>query len=132
MVMVQNSILDTTKKVLGIDSDYVAFDLDIIMHINSVFGDLHQLGVGPDVAYEIEDSSNLWSDFMGSETAINSVKTYVYLRLRLIFDPPSTSFAIESMQKQIDKLEFRLNVQREEAKYPWVAPIVETDSDVVI
>lgn len=118
-----DSILESTKKVLGIESDYTAFDVDILMHINSVFSTLNQLGVGPVDSFTIEDKIPTWADFLETEKNINSVKTYVYLKVRLIFDPPSTSFAIESMQKQIQEFEWRLNVQREEVMYPWVPPV---------
>lgn len=119
-----DSILESTKKVLGIESDYTAFDVDILMHINSVFSTLNQLGVGPADSFTIEDKIPTWADFLETKKNINSVKTYVYLKVRLIFDPPSTSFAIESMQKQIQEFEWRLNVQREEVMYPWVSPVM--------
>lgn len=115
-----DSILDSTKKVLGIEASYTAFDTDIVMHINSVFSTLHQLGIGPIEGFEIEDQTTQWSDFLGTETRLNSVKTYVYLRVRLLFDPPTTSFAIAAMQKQAEEYEWRLNVLREGVVYPTV------------
>ena len=111
--MADDSILNTTKKLLGIEPDYTAFDLDIITHINSVFTTLQQLGVGPEDSFFISDATPTWSDFIGDEKNINSVKTYVGLRVRLLFDPPTTSFAIESFQNQLKELEWRLNVQVE-------------------
>lgn len=107
------SILNSIKKNLGLGSDYTPFDDDIIMHINSVFSTLHQLGVGPESGFSIEDEAAVWSDFLDGDDRLNNVKTYVTLKVRLIFDPPSTSFAIESFQKQITEYEWRINVTRE-------------------
>ena len=108
------SILDTTKKVLGISLDYEQFDLDIIMHINSTFSTLHQLGVGPTAPFSITDNSNVWSEFIGENKAIESVKTYIWAKVKLAFDPPTTSFAIEALDKITKEYEWRLNVQSEE------------------
>lgn len=110
------SILDSVKKVLGVDKDYDAFDIDILMHINSVFSTLHQLGVGPADGFFIdldEPRTPEWSDFLEGKKNINSVKTYVYLSVRLLFDPPTTSFAITAMENQKKELEWRLNVATE-------------------
>lgn len=113
------SILDSIKKVLGLDPSYTAFDEDVLMHINSVFSTLHELGVGPEDGFMIEDKTSEWADFIPSNNPLFSqVKSYMVLRVRLLFDPPVTSFAIESMQKQIDKLEWMMNVDREGIKYP--------------
>lgn len=117
-----DSILDTVKKVLGIESDYTAFDEDIILHINSVFSTLQQLGVGPVNGFEITNKEQVWASFLGSNVTYNNVKTYVCLRVKLIFDPPATSFAIDSMRKQVEELEWRINVRREEVDHPWVEP----------
>lgn len=108
-----DSILTSTKKVLGLDEDYTAFDPDILMHINSVFSTLCQLGIGPAGGFAIEDATAEWVDFLGGDPRLNSVKTYVYLRVRLLFDPPTTSFVQDSMKRQIEELEWRLNVQWE-------------------
>lgn len=107
------SILLSTKKVLGIDSEYTAFDVDILMHINSVFTILNQLGVGPENGFMIEDATATWDLFFGSDLRYNAIKTYVYLRVRLLFDPPTTSYLLESVNAQCRELEWRLNVQRE-------------------
>lgn len=107
--MADDSILDTTKKVLGIAADYTPFDTDILMHINSVFSTLNQLAVGPDDTFFIEDNTAVWPDFIQGKNAINAVKSYMFLRVRLLFDPPATSFALDSMSKQIMELEWRLN-----------------------
>lgn len=117
-----DSILVSTKKILGLDASYTAFDVDIIMHINSVFGTLNQLGIGPVNGFMIEDDTALWSTFIGSDLNLNAVKTYVYLRVRLLFDPPATSFHITAMENQIKELEWRLNVYRETRD--WIDPIL--------
>lgn len=104
------SILTSVKKNLGIAESYTAFDHDIITHINSVCATLHQLGVGPSNGFMIDDASELWSEFIGSKTNINSVKSYMYVKVRLLFDPPATSFAITAMEKQAAEFEWRLEV----------------------
>lgn len=107
------SILNDVKKVLGLGSDYTAFDIDILMHINSVFDTLNQLGIGPILGYMIEDNAATWDAFIGSDLLLNSIKTYIYLRVRMLFDPPQTSFAIDAMNNQVKELEWRINVKRE-------------------
>lgn len=108
------SILTSVKKMCGIPEEYDAFDLDIIMHINSVFTILSQMGVGPEKAYRIEDKHNAWTEFIPAEdTNFESVKTYVGLKVRLIFDPPQGSVAKECLKQTIDELEWRLNFQAE-------------------
>jgi hypothetical protein len=125
------SILTSTKKILGIEEDYTAYDVDILMHINSVFSTLNQLGIGPVDGYSIEDATPTWDAFLGSDLRLNSVKQYVYLRVRLLFDPPATSYLVDSFQQQVRELEWRLNVVREEDA--WIDPDPETvleDSEV--
>jgi hypothetical protein len=118
---VETSILTSTKKILGIAEDYTVWDLDIITHINTAFSTLTQLGVGPAEGFMIEDATAEWSDFISDgDLQYNSVKTYVFLRVRMLFDPPTTSYLIEAMNKQIEELEWRLNVHREETA--WVDP----------
>lgn len=104
------SILTSVKKMLGITEDYTHFDNDIIMHINSVFSILTQLGVGDANGFSISDQSANWSDFIADETHIELVKSYVYLKVRLLFDPPQSSALIEAMNRQISEFEWRLNV----------------------
>ena len=106
------SILTSIKKMLGIAEDFEAFDPDIIMHINTVFFDLNQLGVGPSNGFSIEDETSTWSDFVDDTTKFEAIKSYMYLRVKLLFDPPNSA-AIASMERQIDKLEWRLNVAAE-------------------
>lgn len=107
------SILNSVKKILGIASDYDAFDTDIIIHINSVFSTLNQLGLGPDEGFMIEDDSASWGDFLLDDMRLNSVKTYVYLKVRILFDPPTSGFVLTALQEQAKELEWRLNVYRE-------------------
>lgn len=106
-----DSILTTVKKMLMIQEDYEHFDLDIIMHINSVFSILFQLGVGPqNKQFRISDKTALWTDFTGDEETIELVKSYMYLKLKLLFDPPEAGFVLTSYQEQIKEYEWRLNV----------------------
>ncbi len=116
----EQSILISTKKILGIAEDYTVFDLDIITHINSAFSTLAQLGVGPSVGFMIEDERAVWTDFIVDDAQYNSVKSYVFLKVRQLFDPPQTSHLIAAVEKQIQELEWRLNVHREEDA--WVDP----------
>ena len=105
-----DSILTSIKKLLGIAEDYTHFDTDIIIHINSIFSILTQLGVGPETGFSIRDATTLWTEFTQDDTTIEMVKTYVYLKVRLIFDPPANSSVTASIEKAISELEWRLNV----------------------
>ena len=107
------SILTSIKKLLGITEEYDQFDPDIIMHINSVFMILTQLGVGPAEGFSIEDDTAVWTDFIQDAKKLESVKTYIYLKVKLLFDPPLSSAVIESMNRLINELEWRLNVAAE-------------------
>jgi hypothetical protein len=98
---------------LGIAEEYEHFDMDLIMHINSVFMILTQMGVGPAEGFVIEDETATWSDFEPNLIKIESVKTYIYLKVRLIFDPPASGTVTESMNRMISELEWRLNVAAE-------------------
>lgn len=117
----EDSILKSTKKILGIAPEYEVFDLDILTHINTCFSTLTQLGVGPAEGFMIEDDQALWSEFLEDKLARNSARTYVGLRVRLYFDPPATSFAIAAMERQVQELEWRLNVDRESEE--WAVPV---------
>ena len=108
-----DSILTSIKKLLGITEEYEHFDQDIIIHINSVFMILNQLGVGPSNGFSITDKTAAWSDFISEGANLESVKSYIYLKVRLLFDPPTTSAVMESMNRMISELEFRLNVSAE-------------------
>lgn len=118
----EQSILTSTKKILGIAEDYTVFDLDIITHINSAFSTLTQLGVGPADGFMIEDESALWTDFdpVDDHFNYNSVKSYVFLKVKQLFDPPTTSYLISATEQQIKELEWRLNTYREDSE--WVDP----------
>lgn len=109
-----DSILLTIKKLLGIDKNYNVFDSDIVIHINSVFMILCQLGVGPDKPFSIEGESETWSQFSPDTSLYQLVKSYIYLKVRLIFDPPSTGVLHQAVERQISEFEWRLNVQGEE------------------
>lgn len=108
----EESILTSIKKLLGITEDYTQFDVDIIMHINSVFMILHQVGVGPEDGLMIEDKTYLWEDFLEDPTQFQMVKSYTYMKVRLLFDPP-TGGALESMKQLISEFEWRLNIEAE-------------------
>lgn len=105
-----DSILTSVKKMLGIMEDYTHFDADLIFHINSVFSILTQLGVGPTEGFSITDSEAIWTDFISDSAKLEMVKSYVYLKVKLLFDPPLTSSVMESTNQLISELEWRLNV----------------------
>lgn len=105
-----DSILTSIKKLLGITEEQTQFDTDIIIHINSVLSVLTQLGVGYETGFFITDKSALWSDFLDNTSELEMVKTYVYLRVRLLFDPPSNSSVTQSIEKTISELEWRMNI----------------------
>lgn len=108
------SILTSIKKLLGITEEYDQFDADIVMHINTVFLNLSQIGVGPGEGFSIEDKSTEWSEFLPSDHKLfEAVKTYIYLKVRLLFDPPINSAVIESINHNIAEIEWRLNVAAE-------------------
>lgn len=120
MSSIPESILNSTKQVLGLEEDYTAFDVDVIMHINSVLSILGQLGIGPEEGFAIENADETWTDFFADVKLLNMVKTYVYLRVRILFDPPATSFAISAMERQIEELTSRISTHREYEAYPVV------------
>lgn len=105
-----DSILTSIKKLLGITEEYENFDQDIIMHINSAFMILNQLGVGPKSGFSISDKSSTWDEFIPENSNLEAVKTYVHLKVKLMFDPPLSSTVIEAIKTQINELEWRLNV----------------------
>lgn len=110
-----DSILTSVKKLLGIQENYTNFDADIIMHINTVFAALNQLGVGPELGFMIESNTETWDKYITNYN-INMVKSYMYLRVRLLFDPPTSSVLMESMNRSIAELEWRLNVEVDHPK----------------
>lgn len=131
----ETSILTSTKKILGIAEDYTAFDHDIVTHINAVFGILSQLGIGPVEGFIVEDAEAEWSDFVVPSDELhilpsdqmNLVKTYVFLKVRMLFDPPGTSFLIEAMNNQISEYEWRLSHSREMTVAYREAPFWENE-----
>lgn len=105
-----DSILGSIKKLLGITEVYDVFDKDLVMHINSVFFVLTQLGVGPAEGFTIQDETAVWDDFIPCGANLEAVKSYVYLKVRLLFDPPQSSALTEAINRQISEFEWRLNV----------------------
>lgn len=109
----QESILTSIKKLLGITEEYAHFDTDIIMHINSVFMILMQLGIGPAEGFSITGDSEVWSDFLSDATWFESVKSYVYLKVKLIFDPPQSGTLLNAMEKQVSEFEWRCQEEQD-------------------
>lgn len=123
----EQSILKSTKKSLDVDPDDTSFDLDIITHINTAFSVLHDLGLGPVNGFIIEDDIPEWSDFLPDEedrVKLSKIKTCVYLRTRLLFDPPTQGFLLEAVKEQLQEQEWRLSTNREETE--WVDPNPQT------
>jgi len=118
---VTDSILESVKKLVNVHADDPDFDIDVILHINSALAVLTQLGVGPTNGFMIEDETATWQDFLDSDPVLNPAKSIVYLRVRALFDPPTTGPQIEAFEKQRQELEWRLNVTVEEKK--WVPPV---------
>lgn len=105
-----DSILDSVKKLLGINPEYTQFDADIIMHTNSVFVILNQLGIGPDEPFSITSGDETWEDFFGDGQDNAMVRSYIYARVRMMFDPPTIGSVVEAWNKQIEELGWRLMV----------------------
>lgn len=123
------SILNSIKKILGISDTYTAFDVDIIMHINSVFSVLTQMGIGPSEGFSIQDALNEWSEFMAESNAYNLVRSYIALKVRVVFDPPNNSFLLSAIEKQIQEYEWRLSTLREWLLNPVDPKLVETEAN---
>ncbi|MDD2298542.1 MAG: hypothetical protein PHU69_02765 [Fermentimonas sp.] len=104
------SILTSIKKMLGIADEYTHFDADLIMHINSVLAILTQIGVGPAEGFSIEDKEDVWTDFIQQSPKLEFVKSYTYMKVKLLFDPPLSSAVIESTNRMISELEWRIQV----------------------
>lgn len=107
------SILTSIKKLLGIDSSYTHFDADIIIHINSVFSILNQLGIGPPEGFRITGASETWDSYLADEKILDDVKTFMYLKVQLAFDPPSISAVLESKTRLASELEWRITIAAE-------------------
>lgn len=108
-----DSILTSVKKLLGITEEYEQFDPDLIMHINSVFSILTQIGVGPSEGFSIENKTAVWADFIGDMTKLNLVRSYMHLKVKALFDPPLSSAVMESNNRQISEYEWRLQIAAE-------------------
>ena len=120
-----DSILDGVKTILGLPLDDTSFDFDVITHINTAFSTLQQIGVGPTAGFMIVDRTAEWDTFLGADTRLNSVKTYVFLRVKFLFDPPQTAHLLAAMKEQITEFEWRLNVNVEETI--WHDPTLDVD-----
>lgn len=107
---VTDSILTSTKIALGIIPEYTVFDDQLIMLINSEFSTLYQLGVGPEDGFEIEDEEAIWKDYLDGNKLLNLVIKFVHMSVRLAFDPPQNSFAVDECRKKLDELTWRINV----------------------
>lgn len=114
MATFDESILVETKKTLGIDEDVIIFDTDIRMHINSALGTLNQLGIGPAGGFEITGVEQTWADLLVEDLKLSPAKSYIYLRVKMLFDPPANSWLTVAMKEQIEQLEWRLNSVRED------------------
>lgn len=116
-ISLDDSILISVKKMLGFDADYNAFDADIVMAINSALMVVSQIGVGPANGFVIADGSETWSDLLGeNDVLLSAITTYIYLKVKQVFDPPANSFVVTSYENQIKELEWRLNIRAEEGK----------------
>lgn len=111
-----SSILESVKKALGINEDQNEFDPELIMHINTILATLTQIGVGSEDGFAITGKENEWSEFISDEPKWSQVKTYVYTKVRLIFDPPQSSAAIDAMKKVADELEWRIYTEANKNK----------------
>lgn len=111
--MNNESILTSVKKALGIPEEAEMFDPELIIHINSVFASLNQMGIGPVEGFEIQDKNSKWNDFLDGDILLSSVKTYVYLKVRMIFDPPQSSMSKDAFEKQIAEFEWRNYVKKD-------------------
>lgn len=109
----EDSILNSVKKYVGIDKSMTAFDEDILMNVNAVFSTLYQLGVDSAKDVMIIGDRETWSDIFGKTGIVNLIRQYTFLKVRIIFDPPTNSFVLDAMKKQADELEWRINIESE-------------------
>ena len=107
-----SKILDDVKKILGIDPTATEFDFDILTHINTAIATLTQIGIGPSTGTSI-DSTTTWPTYIGTDKNLNPVKSYIYLKVKALFDPDNTSFVISAREKQLEEMEYRLSIYRE-------------------
>lgn len=108
-----DSILTSIKKLLGIVEEDTSFDVDVIMHINSAFSELTQIGFGPKDGYSIIGKENLWSEIISDKKTLEMIKTYIYLKVKIIFDPPLNSSTLETYKQEIERYEWRINSEVE-------------------
>lgn len=120
----QESILLTIKQMLGIPSEYSVFDEELVVYINTVIAALRQLGVGPENGFAITGENESWEDYIGDTSMYENVKAYIYLKVRMMFDPPSSSFVLEAFKNQAAEIEWRIYIQADEDKDEG-----ETDAD---
>ena len=121
-----DSILLNTKQALGLAEAYVVFDPELIMHINSVLAELNQLGIGPVEGFMINDYTPTWNDLIAGDYTLNNVKSFVFLKVKMIFDPPQVGTVAMAYEKMIDQLTWRINVARE-IQLPLPTPVVVPD-----
>jgi len=121
--MASGAILTDTKKALGLADDYTAFDPELVMHINSVIATLNQLGVGPVEGYAIVNNTDTWDELIGDEKRLNNVQSYLYLRVKMLFDPPSVGYVLTALEKMIEEAEWRIMVAQDEITYPPPPPV---------
>jgi hypothetical protein len=127
-----DSILTSVKRNLGLAEAYEAFDPDVIMHINSAFVRLHSLGIGPATGFAIEDKTVTWDAYLGTDNTLNNIKTYIYLKVKSLFDVPGTSYHTTAMQEQIRELEVLINMHRENTEWTEPILIVDDEEDLVL
>lgn len=132
MATFDESILNETKKSLGVAEDVTAFDPEIRMHLNSALARLNQLGIGPEGGFEVETADQQWDDFLSSNLKLSSVKTYVYLSVRLKFDPPSNSWTATQFKEELEKLEWTINETREDDIPIPTTPDDEEEEELVL
>jgi hypothetical protein len=128
-----SSILNTTKKALGLGEGYDPFDVELIMHINSVLSDLNQLGIGPVEGFAITDETQTWEDFCGNDKRYSACQSYMYVRMKLLWDVSSMSGpVIAAMEKQKQEMEWRINIHREGIVHPLPPEDPDMDDDITI
>lgn len=115
-VTIHDSILLSIKKMVGLTDIYDVFDEDIITHINTAFFTLNQLGVSDEAPFRISGDSEVWSDYISDENNFDAVKTYIYMKVKLVFDPPASSTVLQAYKDSINEYEYRLNVEAENLK----------------
>lgn len=123
-----DSILNSVKEQLGLPIGYAPYDKELITYTNTALAEATQLGVGPEEGFSISDAIPTWNNFMGTDKRFNLVQTYIFLTVRIVFDPPPNSFGLESIQKQIDRLAWRINAHHEIITVPE-EPVPPDDED---